>query len=223
MRAPVRFSGCSCCCRGEKRCACVRGCVHARAKPSKAHKCAAHRFTPSRAPTTDVAIAAGCVACASGYGRDMCRSTDDTTRTCPNTTYDLCTATRALSGVSTHWPRRHSLSAVRSTPGVAQSLQQSRRRCGSVLVQMWASPGADVGESRRRCGSVRVQLWAQSRRRCGRVPAQMWAEPDCLRTYCRRLLARTRAVETTALTTQTHRRRCAHRRRRRRRADPRRS
>jgi hypothetical protein len=149
----------------------------------------------------------------------------------PNTTYNLCTATRALSGVSTHWLRRHSLSAVRSAPGVAQSLQQSRRRCGSVRVQMWASPGADVGESRRRCGSVRVQMWAQSRRRCGPspgadvgpVPAQMWAEPDCLRTYCRRLLARTRAVETTALTTQTHRRCCAHRRRRRRRADPRRS
>ena len=148
---------------------------------------------------------------------------DDATRTCPNTTYDRCTATRALSGVSTHWPRRHSLSAVRSTPGVAQSLQQSRRRCGSVLVQMWASPGAVVGP-------VPAQMWAspgadvgESRRRCGPVPAQMWADPDCLRTYCRRLLARTRAVETTALTTQTHRRRCAHRRRRRRRADPRRS
>ncbi len=29
---------------------------------------------------------------------------------------------------------------------------QSRRRCGPVLAQMWASPSADVGQSWRRCG-----------------------------------------------------------------------
>ena len=29
---------------------------------------------------------------------------------------------------------------------------ESRRRCGRVAAQMWASRGADVGESRRRCG-----------------------------------------------------------------------
>jgi hypothetical protein len=39
-------------------------------------------------------------------------------------------------------PRRHA-----STP-------QSRRRCGRVPAQMWASPGEDVGESGRRCGPV---------------------------------------------------------------------
>jgi hypothetical protein len=44
---------------------------------------------------------------------------------------------------------------------------QSRRRCGQVPAQMWASPGADVGQSRRRCG--------QSRRTSAPVPAQMCA------------------------------------------------
>jgi hypothetical protein len=30
----------------------------------------------------------------------------------------------------------------------------SRRRCGQVLAQMWAGPGADVGRSRRRWAQV---------------------------------------------------------------------
>ena len=34
-----------------------------------------------------------------------------------------------------------------------------QRRCGRVPAQMWASPGADVGESRRRCGRVPAQIW----------------------------------------------------------------
>jgi hypothetical protein len=61
----------------------------------------------------------------------------------------------------------------------------SRRRCGRVPAQMWARPGADVGESRRRCGRVPAQMWAsrgadvgESRRRCGRVAAKMWASPS---------------------------------------------
>ncbi len=45
------------------------------------------------------------------------------------------------------------------TVGMGSVVRSQRRR---VPAQMWANPGADVGESRRRCG---------------RIPAQMW--PDC--------------------------------------------
>ena len=62
--------------------------------------------------------------------------------------------------------------SAQSRAGVRRCVQ-SRRRCGRVPAQMWASPGADVG-------AVPAQMWAspgadvgESRRRCGRVPAQM--------------------------------------------------
>ena len=168
MRAPVRFGGCSCCCRGEKRCACVRGCVHARAKPSKPHKCAAHRFTPSRAPTADVATAAGCVACAQAdMAANMCRSTIRRARA----EYNI----QPLHGhPRTQW-REHTLAkkalAIRC---------QVRSRCGPVAAavpaQMWVRPGADVGESRRRCGRVPAQMWVGPGADVGPVPAQMWAQ-----------------------------------------------
>jgi hypothetical protein len=38
-----------------------------------------------------------------------------------------------------------------------------------VLVQMWGSPGADVGHSWCRCGAVLVQMWG--------IPGQMWGSP----------------------------------------------
>ena len=72
-----------------------------------------------------------------------------------------------------------------STPTCTCRVTRVRR----VPAQMWASPGADVGQSRRRCGPVPAQMWAsaaanvgQSRRRCGPVPAQMCRyQPPALR------------------------------------------
>jgi hypothetical protein len=90
---------------------------------------------------------------------------------------------------------RHERPNVRPVHTIAprgQNAGESRRRCGRVPVQMWASPGADAGqapaqmwaspgadagESRRRCGRVPAQMWGKRRRRCGRVPAKMWASP----------------------------------------------
>jgi hypothetical protein len=55
-----------------------------------------------------------------------------------------------------------------------QPVSQSRCRCGQVPVQMWASPGADVGKSRCRCGQVPVQM-------CSGWGGQAATRPDAVR------------------------------------------
>ena len=70
----------------------------------------------------------------------------------------------------------------------ARSASQSRRRCGRVPAQMWASPGSDVGESRLRCGRVPAQI----------IDVQMWAQVRVLPTAASSsmaLCARTRDVD----------------------------
>ena len=64
---------------------------------------------------------------------------------------------RAPAAASASAAHAQLVSRVGGEPTCSCSLKQggqSRRRCGPVPAQMWASPGADVGQSRRRCGPV---------------------------------------------------------------------
>jgi hypothetical protein len=102
-----------------------------------------------------------------------------------------------------------------ASPGAA--VGQSRRRCGPVPAQMWASPGADVGQSRRRCGPVPAQMWAspgadvgQSRRRCGPPDLLDWSECKVQPLWPMQLLhARSESYAPPARHARTHRMRVA--------------
>ena len=56
---------------------------------------------------------------------------------------------------------------------------ESRRRCGRVAAQMWASRGADVGESRRRCGLAIAGVSRGAPGRAYRRPTRGTESPAC--------------------------------------------
>ena len=62
----------------------------------------------------------------------------------------------------------------RGCPCQRQAAHCTRRKDTQITAQMWASPGADVGQSRRRCGPVPAQMWGNHcQGRCGQS-RQRW-------------------------------------------------
>ena len=103
---------------------------------------------------------------ASDAAAEQCHSVQQPRLAPPYTARDAATA--ATGGLQRC--RRRALATA--------DVKQSRRRCGRVPAQMWASPGADVKQSRRRCGPVPAQMQAspgadvgESRRRREPAPA----------------------------------------------------